>query len=124
MKAIKVTTDNVISLVDVAENGHPLYEIVRDTIGGYMENVYPKGLPEEYVMIVDEEGKLKGYPVNPIGCYLYQSHIHGDAIVGNVIILKLGIYQGEHDIVGIPDDEANNLMNELFSILKGVQKND
>ncbi|MBQ4145437.1 MAG: DUF3846 domain-containing protein [Clostridia bacterium] len=117
MKAIIVTAGNVISMTDVAENGEPLYQIVRNAIGGYMENVYPKGLPEGYVMIVDEEGKLKGNPINQVGSYLYQSHLHGDPIVGDVIILKLGIYQGEYDIVGIPDDEANKLMNELFSNL-------
>ncbi len=122
MKAITVTTDNVISLIDVSENGKPLYEIVRKAIGGYMENVYPKGLPTDYVMIVDEEGKLKGKPINPIGSRLYLSHIHGDPIVGNIIILKLGFYQGEHDIVGIPDDEANKLMNDLFSNLKGEKQ--
>ena len=122
MKAITVTTDNVISLIDVSENGKPLYEIVRKVIGGYMENVYPKGLPADYVMIVDEEGKLKGKPINQIGSRLYLSHIHGDSIVGNIIILKLGFYQGEHDIVGIPDDEANKLMNDLFSNLKGEKQ--
>lgn len=118
MKAIKATVGGVVSLIDVPENGRPLYKIIRDAIGGYMENVYPKGLPEGYVMIVDEEGKLKGKPVNFIGSHLYGSQTHGDYIVGDVIILKLGYYQGEYDVIGIPDEEANELMNQLTN-LKG-----
>ena len=110
MKAIIVTADGETSVVDVPENGKRLYAIVRKVIGGYMENVYPKGLPKGYVMIVDEEGKLKDKPVNDTGSYLYRSHVHGDFIVGDVIILKLGTYKGEHDIVGIPDDEIDALM--------------
>lgn len=120
MKAITITSDNAIVMTDVANNGKPLYDIVRNTIDGFMENVYPKGLPEGYVMIVDDEGKLKGKPINQVGSYLYQSHIHGDPIVGDVVILKLGIYQGEYDIVGIPDNEANELMNELHNLIGDV----
>lgn len=114
MKAIKVTTDNVVSLVDVQSNGEPLYEQVKSIIGGWMENVYPKGLPEGYVMIVDEEGKLKGKQTNSLGSRLYQSFL--DLIVGDIVILKLGIHKGEYDIVGIPDDEANKLMNDLLQM--------
>ena len=114
MKAIVVTADRAVRMEDVPENGEVLYRIVRKAIGGYMENVYPKGLPDGFVMVVDEEGKLKGKPINAIGSALYQSHLHGDFIVGDVIILKLGTYQGEHDIVGIPDEEAEGLMNSLF----------
>lgn len=116
MKAIKVTVGGVISLVDIPDNGRPLYKIIRETIDGYMENVYPKGLPEEYVMIVDEEGKLKGKAVNPVGSVLYGSHMHGDYIVGDIVILKLGYFHGEHDVVGIPDEEANKLMNKFIDL--------
>lgn len=114
MKGIIAKADGTVLKIEVPENGEVLYKFVRNAIGGYMENTYPAGLPQGYVMIVDEEGKLKGKPVNGIGSALYKSDSHGDYIVGDVIILKLGIYQGEHDIVGIPDDEANELMNKLF----------
>lgn len=110
--------NNTVRLEDVPGNGEVLYKIVRAAIGGYMENVYPKGLPDGFVMIVDEEGKLKGKSVNETGSVLYRSREHGDFIVGDVIILKLGTYQGEHDIVGIPDEEAEELMNTVFGNLK------
>ena len=114
MKALIITADDVISVVDVKENGEALYQLVRNTIGGYMENVYPRGLPNGYVMVVDEEGKLKHKPVNKLGSILYMNT--DDVIVGDVIILKLGVHQGECDIVGIPDDELIKLRYYLIKL--------
>ncbi len=113
MKAITITTDNIISLIDVKENGYKLYELIRKVIGGYMEHVYPPMLPEGYVMTVNEQGKLNGLPVNPIASFLYKSFLHGDYIIGDVIILKLGKFEGESDVVGLSDAEADELMNKL-----------
>ncbi len=108
MKAIIITADGKISPCDVEKNGEPLYELVRDTIGGYMEHIYFPGLPG-FVGTVDEEGKLKCKPVNILATRLYQNPL--DVLVGDVIILKYGTFEGDSDIVGIPDEEANRLMN-------------
>ena len=116
MKAIIITADNVISVVDVKENGEPLYQLVRNTVGGYMENVYPRALPNGYVMVVDEEGKLKHKPVNQLGSILYMNA--ADVIVGDVIILKMGVHLGESDIVGIPDNKALSIKNYIDTLAK------
>lgn len=108
MKAIIITADGKISQCDVEKNGEPLYQLVRDTIGGYMEHIYFRGLPG-FVGTVDEEGKLKNKPVNLLATRLYKNPL--DFLVGDVIILKYGIFEGDSDIVGIPDEEANRLMN-------------
>lgn len=113
MKAIVIKQNGTVMMLDVIENGERLYKTIRQTIDGYMENVYPGGLPKGFVMIVDEEGKLKGKSVNELASSLYEGTIFGDFIVGDVIILKLGQYRGESDVVGIPNKEANDLMNEL-----------
>ena len=113
MKAITITTNNLILLTEVKANGHKLYELIRNVIGGHMEHVYAPMLPAEYVMTVNEDGKLNGLPVNQIASFLYKSFLHGDYIVGDVIILKLGKYKGESDVVGLSDAEANDLMNKL-----------
>lgn len=123
MKGIKITTDNVISTVDVQKNGSPLYDLMRKAVGGHCENVYPRRLKRGFVMIVNEEGLLHDLPINAVGSYLYGTDLHGQPIVGDVIILKLGYYQGELDVVGMTDNEANELMNdfiEVFSTLKSV----
>lgn len=59
---------------------------------------------------------MKGKPINAAATKLYRNPL--DFIVGNVILLKYGIYQGDSDIVGIPDEEANRLMNKIQELLK------
>ena len=85
MKAIKITPENCVSLVDVHNELEPLQE----TVGGYIETI---GLQDGAVMIVDEEGRFKDYSVNPIA-----SVIAGTAIVG--IALIVGADEDEFDDV-------------------------
>ncbi len=127
MKGITITTKNVISTIDIQQNGSPLYELMHKVVGGYYENVNPRRLKQGYVMIVNEEGLLHGLPINAIGSYLYETDKHGSPIAGDVLILKYGYYQDEPDVVGMTDDEANELMNDflkIISTLKGEKDND
>lgn len=71
-------------------------------------------------MIVNEEGLLLGLPLNPLGCYLYGSFVHGSAIVGDIVILKLGCYAGEPDVVGMTDEEAQRLGDRFMQLSSGV----
>lgn len=120
MKAITISTDSVIEVIDVPSNGAPLYEQIRKAVNGHMENVYPRRLPAGYVMVVNEEGRLINLPENPIGSYLYQTDIHGEPIVGNVIILKLGYYDCEPDVVGMTDADVAKIKEILskFIVIK------
>ena len=116
MKAIIISSDEKISQVDVEQNGEPLYQLVRDTVGGFMEHIYFPGLPG-FVGTVDEEGKLKGKPVNLLATRLYKNPL--DFLVGDVIILKYGTFEGDSDIVGIPDEEAKRLMDKIQEVVGG-----
>lgn len=123
MKAITINTDNEIKKIEVEHNGDPLYKLIREAVGGWFENVYPKRLPQGYVMIVNEEGLILNLDKNAIGSYLYETDKHGSPIVGNIIFLKLGVYENERDVVGMSDEEADELMT-LFERLKGELNND
>lgn len=61
MKGIVITTDNK---VEVQTFGEPLYQTIGKAVGGYIEVVHPKGLPEPFIMIVNEEGLLQQLPPN------------------------------------------------------------
>ena len=114
MKAIIITADGKISQCDVEKNGEPLYELVRKTVDGFMEHIYFPGLPG-FVGTVDEEGKLKHKPVNLLATRLYKNPL--DFLVGDVIILKYGTFEGDSDIVGIPDEEAKRLMDKIQEVV-------
>ena len=113
MIALVVNTKNEIRRV---EYDPPHYEVIREAVGGYYELVRPRGLQEPYCMMVNEEGLLLGLPLNPLGCYLYGTMVHGAPIVGNIMILKLGGYAGEPDVVGMTDDEAQRLGDQFVRV--------
>lgn len=117
MKGVVVTTDNS---VEIREFDRPLYRSVGQIVGGYIEIVHPVGLAEPLVMIVNEEGLLHGLPKNILGSLLYGTHIHGQPIVGNFVVMQTGYDNGEPDIVGLDDVTATELAQtfEQFFAMK------
>ena len=111
MKAILVTPDNAVNLIELEE---PTYKALQKAVGGYFEIVRPISLPNTYRMVINEEGKLNGLPFNMIASYLYGSHIYGDPIVGNLLMLKEDFVDGEPDLVGLDDEDISYLI-ALFS---------
>lgn len=70
-----------------------------------MRRCIPRGLPAPLMMLVNEEGLLEGLPMNTIGSILYGTQIHGQPIVGNIVIMKEGWVNGEPDIVGLEEPD-------------------
>lgn len=65
---------------------------------------------KEYILLLDEEGKLKeGNAVNFLASYLYGTPLCGDAIVGNVSIVKAG----DEDVELLTKAEAENIAAAL-----------
>lgn len=105
MKIIKISTDLELTVHDFPEGNysqqnHILCELIGNHCSIY-ERVTPKRLyselqmkcsttnvPGECVcMLVDEEGLLKEIPPNLIGSYLYETDIHKQRIVGNILFV-------------------------------------
>jgi len=106
MKAIVVEAGGSIYTIEL---GKPLYRSAARILEGPFEIVRPKGLRHPYVFLVNEVGLLQGLPKNDIGSYLYQSHVHGNPIVGNVIFMK----EVKDDLAGLNPDEIDRMINEL-----------
>ena len=116
MKTLKITTDNKISIIDLDFD----HKSLREEVGGYVELVRTQKLLDYFktkvVMIVDEEGLVKNLPMNPMGCYFYDTDKHGNPIVGDVI---LGLLVGFD--TGLGDRDAEQWMEKMlkdFPILK------
>lgn len=88
--AVRIAVDYMRLENTAAPNGKTTLEALYEMIGcDVIEIVHVKGLPKDCVMIVDEEGLLKGRPsLNVIASYLYGTHEHGSPIVGNAVIMK------------------------------------
>lgn len=98
---------------DVQDFGEPLYKTVGAVVGGHIEIVRPVGLPDPLLMIVNEEGLLRGLDFNTIASILYGIQHHGQPIVGNAVIMKEGYVDGEPDIVGLDPEDINALSRIL-----------
>ena len=117
-KTVKVTTDNKISLIDVDFSS---FKDIQRAIGGSFETVHTRLMADYFkdlsvIMLVDEEGILKGLPVNAIGSVFYGTQRHGNPIVGDVIFANA---VGE-DIVGPADPEA--MAERLLDTFIGLKR--
>ena len=121
MKGVVVSTENTVEIRDF---GAPLYKTVGEAVGGYIEIVHPMGLVDPLVMIVNEEGLLKELPENLLGCLLYGTHMHGHPIVGNIVVMKTGFVGGEPDIVGLDDEEADQLAEHFWRFFTTDERSD
>lgn len=113
MKTVKVTTDNKISIIDVDFDN---FRDIQRAIGGHFETVHTQLMADYFkdpslIMLVDEEGRIKELPINPVGCALYRGIIAGDLIFARIA--------GE-DIVA-PDD-PETLKDRLLHTFIGLQE--
>lgn len=86
-----------------------IFDIGREAIGcDWIELVEAESLAKDgLLMLIDEEGKLKKGPVsiNCLASDLYGADRHGDAIVGNVMIVRAE----DERLTLLTKDEANAL---------------
>lgn len=97
----------------------PNYGVIKKAVGGWYERVHPVGLERPYCMMVNDDGLLRGLPLNLIGSILYGTPQHGQPIVGDIIFLKDGYHGGEPDVVGMTTDEAQRLGDKFFTMTGG-----
>ena len=113
MKGLVFDTENRMQFKDF---GEPLLDNLQKEVGGCIEVVHPKYLPEGLCMVIDDEGLLKGYAINSIASVLYGTPEHGQPIVGTAVILREGFVAGELDFMSLDDGDEVGLML-LFSAL-------
>jgi len=106
MKAIKITTNNEVSMFNVLQ---PTYKALQKVVGGYIEIVHPKGLPHPFCLVVNEEGLLNKKPINKYGSFLYGYQEHRQPIVGDIVIMKEVETEDGRDLGGLSDAEIREL---------------
>lgn len=111
MKGIVITTADDVSVQDFTP---PLHESLGRAVGGYIEIVHPQGLNRPYCMVVNEEGLIHELPLNRAGPLLYGTQFHGSPIVGDIVIIAEGWTPEGRDIVGIPEECAEKVAQELI----------
>lgn len=97
MKGYIINTDGTGGVVDFERGGS--YEVLSGAVGGYIECVSVK---DDLDMWVNEEGKLIGLPLNPIGTRVWRE-VYGptDVIAGDIIFT--GGVDDEGETLGLSD---------------------
>lgn len=113
MKGLVFDTENRMQFKNF---GEPLLDSLQKEVGGYIEVVHPKYLPEGLCMVVDDEGRLKGSAINNIASVIYGTPEHGQPIAGNAVILREGFVAGERDFVSLTEDDETGLILMLFAL--------
>ncbi len=79
-------------------------EGLQELIGGYIEVVTK--IPGQLVMLVDEEGKMKGLPVN------FMDHQIDDFIVGRAAFLG----EAGEEFTDVPEDIARDIIETMPTV--------
>ena len=108
--AIKLTAEGNASIIDLMADSNELLTL-QMAVGGLIE---PKTLASGYTLIMNEEGKLQGLPVNSRATEIWLANFPNfpDVIVGDVVIAGGTDEEGEQ--LGLDADYANQLL-ELFA---------
>ena len=117
MYAVKLNTQLDIEIVEKRPD-QGLLDFCYQNIGcQYVETVHPRYLQEPYILMIDEEGRLKDKPmVNFIASYLYGTHEHRQPIVGNALVMKLGMTDEGPDIMPLDEAEACQVEESMRKI--------
>lgn len=109
MKAIKITTDNEISVVDIQE---PTLEGMQEHVGGYIQTARGYTLNDldvpgkhNLLMIVNEDGFNMDLDYNDVA-----TDLADDFILGDVLIMQEGFVNGDPDIVGLSDEQVKDIL--------------
>lgn len=117
MKGVVFTTNNEMYVKDF---GKPLYETVGKEVGGWIEIVRPKGLSRPFCLVCNEEGLLHGLPMNAFGSVLYGTQKHGHPIVGNIVIMREGMVDGDVDFVELTDNDIRRIKKLAADVSGGL----
>lgn len=116
-KIVVLTSSQCILILELTQDEDwSSLDQLQSIVGGYIETVKPRVLHEPYLIVCNEDGLLRGYARNEAATELVYGFSDGE-IVGNVVIMKSGMRNGEPDIVGMDDEEATELANELVASL-------
>jgi hypothetical protein len=108
--AIKLTAEGNASIIDLTADSNELLTL-QMSVGGLIE---AKTLESGYTLIMNEEGKLQGLPVNSRATEIWLANFPNfpDVILGDVVIA--GGYDDEGEQLGLDSDYANRLL-KLFA---------
>jgi len=113
IKTIMILPDGTASVKEISG-----FKVLNAHFNGLVEIVTTPRLPDPFCMAIDEEGKLKGLPLNIIGLWIYGCDKHNEIIVGDVFLLKRKKDLDGYDLVGLTKEDIHHLASRYKLELK------
>jgi len=93
IELLVITPDQTMQGVTIDDSQDEL-SVLQDIVGGFIEVIPVNHQGRETLMVINEEGKLHGLPLNILATrYIQSKHDTSDYIVGNVAIITKGELQ-------------------------------
>ena len=122
-KVIVITASDELSVREVERKPNGLMnDDLQKIVAGWIEVVHPVRLPDPYVLVCNEEGKIIGLPNNRACSLLYGCDKHGIPMEGDIIVMKEGFVNGEPDIIGLTDEDIGQLTEKLMTAYTFLKK--
>jgi len=109
---IKISANGNTRVIPFAKNSRIPLDLLQEYVGGHIETV--SCIAHGYVMVINEEGKLLGLPINKVATVLYNSVF--DNICGDVILMRT--YNS--DLCGFNFDTTECLKTLITSIREEI----
>lgn len=140
MNIIRVTVDNEVTVHKFPDGTMPeQMNSLRKMIGEkceLVEHVMPRRLYSALgasnqqtgekgscaSILVDEDGYYHQLPVNIVGSYLYESDLHGNPILGNILIIG-EMWNGDGiSFCGLSDEQFNIIYPQINQLAKKARE--
>lgn len=82
-RGVKISSNGTVDIL-VFEKRYASMEELQGVVKGHFEFVY---LPDNMIMVVNEEGKLNNLPLNHVAT-LFVAPVISDTIVGDVLLIN------------------------------------
>ena len=115
---VLIRPDGLIETKEFDVLNEDVNDVIHAALGGsFYEIVRLRTMSHEFLMMVDDEGILKNLQLNPVASELYGIRIHGCPIVGNAVIMREDMVDGEPDIVGLSDEDLAEFIHKLRGLV-------
>lgn len=127
-KMVLITTKNEVSVIDypVEKPGDYMEELrgfykaiscdcIQEVHARYMPKFIDdcKGL----VMVVDEEGIIAGKQINIVGSLFYGTQVHGNPIVGDMLIMGEEMTFDGPEFAGLEEERAEKIAETIKNLI-------
>lgn len=110
MQVLRLNTDSSVEIIEINNTDFDALAKLIDC--DWIQIVRPRN--SKYVLVVDEEGKLKENSINPHASVMYGYLKHKEPIVGKALLMREVLTENGYELTGLEDaKEIKDILDDL-----------